>query len=336
MMISSGSSPKRMMNADTMMPVKVKEVMACRERLGITHLWYPHGVSDSVSRVCIRPREEAIRTPLPRTIMIFPPTSSDGRVSTADIGRLSPLSRRNISCAAFSEANELPDNLKQFSEAQRIPVFTSCYHTSLLKSRLTGLLREKGRRQIMLHGVLIQLSGQGILMTGDSGIGKTSCSVDLVDRGGFWIADDAVILEGRGDALCGRGHYRTRNLIAVRGRGILDARDLLGAGAVREETRVNLIIRFVRDSGKDGTTRGDEGSSILEIMGIPVLCRRLEAGDGPRQMSDQVMKAVDELLLAVEHRRSLTAVESGVQIRLGVTDDEAATRDHHYGVVRFR
>lgn len=303
MMISSGLSPKRMMNADTMTPVNVKEVMAFRERLGITHLWDLPGVSGSISRVCIHPREEeGIRTPVSRTIMIFPPTSSDGRVFAADAGRLSRLSRRNISCAAFSEAGELSDDIRRISEAQGIPVFTSCYDASLLKSRLIGLLREKGGRQIMLHGVLTRLSGQGILITGDSGIGKTACSLELVKRGGCWIADDAVILKGRGDLLFGRGHHRTRKWIAVRGRGILDARDLLGAEAVRDETRVNVIIRFVRDSCRDSAVRADEGRSIIEVVGVPVLCRRLEAGDGPRQMADQVMNAVDELLLSGEHR----------------------------------
>ncbi len=302
MTISSGPSPKRMMNADTMTPVNVKEVMACRERLGITHLWDPTGVSGSVSRVCIRPRGEGIWTPLPRTIMIFPPTSSDGRVSAVDIKHLFPLSRRNISCAVFSGANELSDDIRQFSEAQKIPVFTSCYDASLLQSRLIGLLREKGRRQIMLHGVLIQSAGQGILITGDSGIGKTACSIELANRGGYWIADDAVILEGKGNLLYGRGHHRTRKWIAVRGRGILDARDLLGAEAVRDKARVNLIVRFVRGAGKHGTVRGDEGSSMIEIVGVPVLRRRLEAGEGPRQMADQVMNAIDELLLSGEHR----------------------------------
>ncbi len=140
-----------------------------------------------------------------RTLMIFPPISSDGRVSAADTGRLSRLSRRNISCAAFSEAGELSDDIRRFSEAEGIPVFTSCYDASLLKSRLIGLLREKGGRQIMLHGVLIRLSGQGVLITGDSGIGKTACGLELVNRGGCWIADDAVILEGRGDLLLREG-----------------------------------------------------------------------------------------------------------------------------------
>lgn len=312
MMISSGSSPKRMMNADTMTPVKVKDVLSCRERLGITQLSILSGASGSVSRVCIRPREkEGMLTPLPLTIMIFPPTASDGSASAADIRRLSPLYRRNISCAAFSEAAELPDDLGQFYEAQRIPVFTSCYDASLLKSRLMGLLREKGGRQIMIHGVLVRLLGLGILITGDSGIGKTACSLELVTRGSSWIADDAVILERKGEALYGRGHHRTRTLIAVRGRGILDVHELLGAEAIREETQVNVIIRFVREFGKEGSARGDEEEiSIREIMGIPVLSRRLEAGDDPRQMSDQVMTALDELLLSAEHRQVINGCDN--------------------------
>jgi HPr kinase/phosphorylase len=249
--------------------------------------------------------------------MIFPPIFSDGNVSAADAGRHSRVFPRNISCAAFSEAGELSDDIRRFSEMEGIPVFTSCYDAALLKSRLIGLLREKGGRQIMRHGVLIRLSGQGILITGDSGIGKTACSLELVNRGGCWIADDAVVLRGKGDLLYGRGHHRTRRWIAVRGRGILDARDLLGAEAVCDETRVNVIIRFVRDSGKDETVRADEDRSMIEVVGVPVLCRRLEAGDGPQQMADQVMNAVDELLLSGDNRHGRATVESGIHIGLG-------------------
>ena len=121
----------------------------------------------------------------------------------------------------------------------------------------------------MVHGVLVRLSGQGVLMTGDSGIGKTECGLELVNRGSKWIADDAVILERRGDLLYGRGHRRTRRLIAVRGRGILDVHELLGTGAIREETRVDVIIRFVRQTDRKWTDgAGDGEDSMLEIMGI--------------------------------------------------------------------
>jgi hypothetical protein len=301
-----------MVNAEAMTPVNVKEVMACREKLGITQLCDLSGASESISRVRVRPREEGIGTPPPRTVMIFPPTSADGRISAADIKRLPPLYRRNLCCAAFSESNELPDDLRRFSEAEGIPVFSSCYDASLLKSRLIGLLREKGGRRIMCHGVLIQLSGQGILITGDSGIGKTACSLELASRGGYWIADDAVILEGRGDHLYGRGHRRTKKWIAVRGRGILDARDLLGAQTIRKETRVDVMIRFVGGSSKEGTVRGEGDGSMLDIVGVPLLCRRLEAGDGPRRMSDQVMNAIDGLLPSIAHRRAAHDCKKGL------------------------
>jgi hypothetical protein len=299
-----------MMNADAMTPVNVKEVMACREKLGITHIYDPSGASESINRVRVHPREEGIGTPPPRTVMIFPPTSADGTISADDIKCLPPFSRRHLSCAAFSEAKEMPDDLRRFSDANGIPVFTSCHDASLLKSRLIGLLREKGGRQIMCHGVLIQLSGRGILITGDSGIGKTACSLELAGRGGYWIADDAVILEGRGKHLYGRGHRRTRKWIAVRGRGILDARDLLGAETIRKETRVDVMIRFVRGSGK-GTVSEEGDSSMLDIVGVSLPCRRLEAGDDPRRMSDQVMNAIGGLLPSIAHRRAAHDCKKG-------------------------
>lgn len=290
------------MNVDAMTPVNVKEVMACRQKLGIMQRYDPSGASESITRVRIYSREDQIGTPPSGTVMIFPPTSSDGRISAADIKRLPPLSRRKISCAAFSESSELPDDLKRFSEAERMPVFTSCYDAPLLKSRLIGLLREKGGRQVMCHGVLIQFSGQGILITGDSGIGKTTCGLEIVGRGGVWIADDAVILEGRGNHLYGRGHGRTRKWISVRGRGILDARDLLEDTNIRKETRVDVMIRFVRGSGNKRTVKGEGNDSILDIVGVRLLCRCLEVGDDPQRLSDQVMNAIDGLLPSMAYR----------------------------------
>jgi len=155
--------------------------------------------------------------------------------------------------------------------------------------------RENVGRRIVVHGVLVQTSGIGVLIMGDSGIGKTTCGLDLVARGSLWIADDAVVLEGRGDALYGRGHERTKNLIAVRGRGILEVRALLGTGALCEETQVHLMIRFIRRFNEKGAV-GGESRSFLEIAGVPLSCRRVVAGGGARQMADEVMRFVNESL----------------------------------------
>jgi len=295
------------MNADTMRPIRVRDLLSCGERLGMTHCSVSPCTSGSVSRVRIHPWEsEGVSVPLPHTIVIFPSTAPDRKISAADVRRLPPLFHRTISCAAFSEAGRLPDALGQFYQSQKVPVFTSSYDAALLRSRLIGLIREKGMRQTQVHGVLIRLSGKGVLMTGDSGIGKTACSLELVKRGAHWIADDAVVLEGRGDALYGRGHHRTKRWIAVRSRGILAARTLLGDEAICEETRVDAIIRFVRHSEKEGNTEaGDRKDSIPEIVGVPVPCRCLAAGHSPRRMAGQVREALGELLLGKENRRAV-------------------------------
>jgi serine kinase of HPr protein (carbohydrate metabolism regulator) len=185
--------------------------------------------------------------------------------------------------------------------------------------------REKGGLSIVVHGVLVRASGLGVLIMGDSGIGKTDCGLDLIARGGLWIADDAVVLERRGDALYGRGHERTKKLIAVRGRGILEARTLLRTEALLEETQVHLIIQFIRYSPEEDVVRGCESRSFLEIAGIPLSCRRVAAGGGSRQMADEVIRFVNQFL--VWERCGYTA---------GGTDDEADTRGNHYGTIRFR
>lgn len=201
----------------------------------------------------------------------------------------------------------------------------SADETTLVEVKDVLASREKVGRRIVVHGVLVQASGLGVLIMGDSGIGKTACGLDLVARGGLWIADDAVSLEGIGDALYGRGHERTKKLIAVRGRGVLEVRSLLGTEALREETQVHLIIQFIRDFLNEGAIRGGESRSFLEIAGIALPCWRVTAGGGSRQMADEVIRFVNEFL--VWEKRGYPAK---------VTDDEADARGNHYGTVRFR
>lgn len=184
---------------------------------------------------------------------------------------------------------------------------------------------EKDGPRIVVHGVLVQLSGLGVLIMGDSGIGKTACGLDLIARGGLWIADDAVVLERRGDALYGRGDERTKKLIAVRGLGILEDQALLGAEALLEETQVDFIIQFIRYLPAHGAVRGGESRSFLEIAGIPVSCWRVAAGGGSQPMADEVIGLVNQFL--IWKRQGYTGEG---------TDDETDARGNHYGTVRFR
>jgi serine kinase of HPr protein (carbohydrate metabolism regulator) len=282
--------------------VILSEIMADGERLGITQLLETSGVESTVAGVwiCTWPAE-ASGPPLSQTLLIIPPQVRGGTGRPDSRWLSAPLSRGNLCCAAVSEALEIPQYLRRFSEKTRTTVFASRFDAWLLKSRLIGLFGEKGERRITVHGVLVQVSGIGVLITGESGIGKTACGLELARSGGGWVADDAVVLEGRGDALYGRGHKRTKGLIALCGRGIRRAEWLLGAEALRDTTRVEVIVRMRRGfKGEDIAGSGAQ-RSVRNIVGVPLPCWRLVAGDEPRRMAERVREIVREFLDGVVH-----------------------------------
>jgi len=182
---------------------------------------------------------------------------------------------------------------------------------------------DKGR-PVVVPGVLVQVCGLGVLIMGDSGIGKTACALDLIARGCFWIADDAIVLERRGGALYGRGHERTRDLIAVLSRGLLNAGSVVGAEALLKETQVHVIVQFTRRFHGQGADRDVEGESFLDIEGLPVRCRRVAAVGGSGLMADEVIACVNRYL----GRRERGSKEQD--------NEQADARGNHHGTVRFR
>jgi serine kinase of HPr protein (carbohydrate metabolism regulator) len=171
----------------------------------------------------------------------------------------------------------------------------SCCDDSLIHGRPIGPLRERNEQRVMVHGVLIRISSLGVLLMGESGIGKTAAGLALMRSGNRWVADDAVVLEGKRHALYGRGHERTRDWIAVRGRGILRAEELLDVKNLLSETRVDVIIRLVRASERDDDGWGD---SLREFAGVSIPCRDLAADIDPRRMADRLMNCIRDLLTA--------------------------------------
>ena len=274
-----------------MRPVTVKEVLAYRTRLGITQVAGPVGNSRLVKHVFQYPSEANGRIPKetpPHSILLFPTSVAERNFCNGQVRHLSHVTFRNISCVAVSD-QQISNEFKIYSEWTGTSAFASCYDHSLIHSRLIGLIREIGERRVMVHGVLVRVFGRGILLMGESGIGKTTSGLSLMHSGGHWVADDAVILEGRGDTLYGRGHERTRDWIAVRGRGILRAEELLGGDRLLRQTRVDVIIRLIRASGRDK----DAGSDLFrEFVGISIPCMDLVTDVDPRRMPDRLFNCV--------------------------------------------
>ena len=273
--------------------VSLKEVLARRERLGISQAIEPSGVAAFAEEVLTYPLcPEGVREPSRRSIVILPPDAVS--LSISDVSEGTGLLRQTwplISCAALSDTLQLTDRIRQYSERTRTPVFASLYDATLLSSRLIALLGELGEQRIAVHGVLVRIGGVGVLITGESGIGKTACGVELVRRGAMWVADDVIVLQGRGAFLYGSGHKRIRRWIALRGKGLLRAESLLGKDALLAEVRVNCVMQLSRSVIESDWTYDGNGSNRL-MAGVAVP-RWLVLADDPRRTADRVIRIVN-------------------------------------------
>ncbi|MGZ6237815.1 MAG: hypothetical protein ACXWMJ_10920 [Syntrophales bacterium] len=208
-----------------------------------------------------------------------------------------------IPLIAVSETDTVPGLIASFSELCGIPVFTSVHDGFLLESRLSGLLREKLENSVFMHGTLVSVSGFGVMFTGDSGTGKTECSLELAARGHRWIADDAVEIKRRGDMLYGRSHELTKGLINIRHRGIMEAKELLGAQAILEDSIINLIVKLRAVDHNGGQNICSE-KKILDIMGVKLSCMELPGFPQTRGIYRYVECRVQKLMREMERGES--------------------------------
>ena len=135
------------------------------------------------------------------------------------------------------------------------------------------------------HGVLVEVFGEGVLITGDSGVGKSETALELIKRGHRLVADDAVEIRRVSDSLYGTAPELIRHYIEIRGIGVIDVQQLFGMGAVQFDTEIDLVIQLEQwEDGKfyDRLGLGEEKYTILDvslpIVTIPVRPGRNLAG----------------------------------------------------------
>ncbi|WP_163099155.1 HPr(Ser) kinase/phosphatase [Peribacillus alkalitolerans] len=140
---------------------------------------------------------------------------------------------------------EVPEELIEFSERESVPVLRSNMQTTRFTSRVTNYLESKLAPTTAVHGVLVDISGVGVLITGKSGVGKSETALELVKRGHRLVADDCVeIRQEDQDTLIGTAPELIEHLLEIRGLGIINVMTLFGAGAVRSNKRISLIINL--------------------------------------------------------------------------------------------
>lgn len=172
------------------------------------------------------------------------------------------------------------------------PILVSELHTAPLISRLSAFLYQYFARKIKMNGVLMDIMGQGVLITGASGIGKSETALELVNKGYQLIADDVTeFYLDSNDDLVGRANEIIQNLMEVRGLGIINIHDIFGSAAVLEEKTLNLVINLEKWDPKKKYDRLGEDNLYFKILGLEVPLINLPVGPG-RNLSTIIEVAV--------------------------------------------
>jgi len=152
-----------------------------------------------------------------------------------------------------------------------VTVLRSKEATSTIVSSIISYLNAQLAARITRHGVLMEVYGEGVLLVGQSGIGKSEAAVELLKRGHRLIADDAVeIRKISGSQLIGTSPELIRNYIELRGIGIVNVAKLFGVGAVKLENEINLVVNIVHWNTKENYDRLGLEEQHMEILGVQV------------------------------------------------------------------
>ncbi len=174
-----------------------------------------------------------------------------------------------IPCAFVSKGQTPPSELLQAADQAGVAVIRTTLRTGDFYRRLQPYLEEAFAPTTAIHGSLADVYGIGLLFLGRSGIGKSECVLDLVERGHRLVADDLVFVQGRqNDVLIGRAHEQQGHHMEIRGVGIVDVRTLFGIRAVRQQKRIEVVVQLEEwETGKeyDRTGLRDEREEILGI-----------------------------------------------------------------------
>ncbi len=174
-----------------------------------------------------------------------------------------------ISCFVVTKGLTPPPAFLNAAETRDIPVLVSPHQSSTFISLITKYLEEQLLPTTHLHGVLVDVLGVGVLLSGKSGIGKSECALDLVIRGHRLVADDMVFIRKKMPAsLVGQPVQQIQYLMEIRGLGIINIKDLYGVSSIREKKIVDMVIELVDwDPAQEYDRLGIDDQTI-SILGI--------------------------------------------------------------------
>jgi HPr kinase/phosphorylase len=210
----------------------------------------------------------------PKRIVIF------GKAETAFLNSISSERRSKVLNELFSKKppaaiiarglKPVPE-LVEASKNNGVPLLSTAETTSSLVARLVSYMNVEMAPRITRHGVLVEVYGEGILLVGDSGVGKSETAIELIKRGHRLIADDAVVIKRvSAISLVGEAPDNIKHFIELRGIGIINARRIFGMGAVKLTEKIDMVINLEIWNDQKTYDRMGLDNEYTEILGIKV------------------------------------------------------------------
>ena len=197
------------------------------------------------------------------------------------IRRLEDFFRSSPVGVIFTTSIELGTDMIALAEKYKVPIMRTPMRTSEFMAALIAYLNVQLGPRITRHGVLVEVYGEGILLLGDSGVGKSETAIELLKRGHRLIADDAVeIKKVSATTLVGKAPEIIRHYVELRGIGIVDVRRLFGMGAVKESEKLDLVINLEEWDNNKMYDRLGLDDQTTEILGIQVPSITLPVSSG--------------------------------------------------------
>lgn len=176
-----------------------------------------------------------------------------------------------IPCMFVTKGMDLPPGLAEIADAAGVAVLRTPVKTGDFFRRIQPFLEEAFAPRTSLHGSLADVYGVGLLFQGPSGIGKSECVLDLVERGHRLVADDLVMAHRRGsDVVIGRGHESQQYHMEIRGIGIVDVRAMFGIRAVRQQKRIEVVVQLEEWSDSGVYERTGLEVHSTDVLGVPL------------------------------------------------------------------
>jgi len=186
-----------------------------------------------------------------------------------------------VPCIVFCRNIDVPEGLVELATQKGVPILRTAKTTSSFMAEVIRWLNVELAPRITIHGVLVDVYGEGILITGESGIGKSEAALELIKRGHRLVTDDVVeIKKVSDDTLIGTAPDITRHFIELRGIGIIDVKTLFGVESVKDTQSIDLVIKLEEWDKDQSYDRLGLEEQYMEFLGNKVVCHKIPIRPG--------------------------------------------------------